>query len=66
MKEFEIFKNFVNDGDDTVLVIRIEQKLNKNKWKNRYLLFNSETATYKNERKKEQWQNKQQQNKQSN
>lgn len=58
MKEFEIFKNFVNDGDDTVLVIRIEQKLNKNKWKNRYLLFNSETATFKNERRKEQWQKK--------
>lgn len=66
MKDFTIEKYFINDGDDEVLIIKIEQVLKKNQWKNRYLLFNSETATYKNERKKQQWQNKQRQNKQSN
>lgn len=66
MKDFTIQKYFINDGDDEVLIIKIEQVLKKNQWKNRYLLFNSETATYKNERKKQQWQNKQRQNKQSN
>ena len=66
MKDFIIQKYFINDGDDEVLIIKIEQVLKKNQWKNRYLLFNSETATYKNERKKQQWQNKQRQNKQSN
>lgn len=59
MKDFIIQKYFINDGDDEVLIIKIEQVLKKNQWKNRYLLFNSETATYKNERKKQQWQNKQ-------
>lgn len=66
MKDFTIQKYFINDGGDEVLIIKIEQVLKKNQWKNRYLLFNSETATYKNERKKQQWQNKQRQNKQSN
>ena len=59
MKDFTIQKYFINDGDNEVLIIKIEQVLKKNQWKNRYLLFNSETVTYKNERKKQQWQNKQ-------
>lgn len=62
MKNFTVRKSFVKDGEHDVLTILIEHKLNKDQWKNRFLLFDSETATYKNERKKEQWQNKQQNN----
>lgn len=59
MKNFTVKKSFVIDGGYDVLTIYIEHKLNKDQWKNRFLLFDSETATYKNERKKELWQNKQ-------
>lgn len=62
MKNFTIRKSFVKDGEHDVLTILIEHNLNKDQWKNRFLLFDSETATYKNERKKEQWQNKKQNN----
>lgn len=48
MKNFSITKKFTKDfKGNKVLVITIDQKLNKNKWKNRYLLFNEETAAYK-------------------
>ena len=57
---YEVWKQFTKDNGNDVLIIRIEHNLNKDKWKNRLLLFNSETATYKKERKKEQWQKKQQ------
>lgn len=57
---YEVWKQFTKDNGNDVLIIRIEHVLNKDKWKNRLLLFNSETATYKKERKKEQWQKQQQ------
>lgn len=57
---YEVWKQFTKDNGNDVLIIRIEHALNKDKWKNRLLLFNSETATYKKERKKEQWQKQQQ------
>ena len=57
---YEVWKQFKKDNGNDVLIIRIEHNLNKDKWKNRLLLFNSETATYKKERKKEQWQKQQQ------
>lgn len=57
---YEVWKQFTKDNGNDVLIIRIEHNLNKDKWKNRLLLFNSETATYKKERKKEQWQKQQQ------
>lgn len=57
---YEVWKQFTKDNGNDVLIIRIEHHLNKDKWKNRLLLFNSETATYKKERKKEQWQKQQQ------
>lgn len=56
---YEVWKQFTKDDGNDVLIIRIEHNLNKDKWKNRLLLFNSETATYKKERKKEKWQNQQ-------
>lgn len=58
---YKVWKQFTKDNGNDVLIIRIEHDLNKDKWKNRLLLFNSETATYKKERKKEQWQKQQQQ-----
>ena len=57
---YEVWKQFKKDNGNDVLIIRIEHNLNKDKWKNRLLLFNSETATYKKERKKQQWQKQQQ------
>lgn len=46
-KDFTIFANIVNDLGTQCLAIRIDQKLNKNQWKNRLLLFNSTSATYR-------------------
>lgn len=53
MKEFKIKKEFKKDKDNEVLIIKIEQILKKNQWKNRYLLFNSETTTYKKQKGKQ-------------
>lgn len=51
--KFKITKEFKRDKNNEVLIIKIEQTLNKNQWKNRYLLFNSETATYKAQKGKQ-------------
>ena len=47
-KDYTIFANIVDDLGTQCLAIRIEQRLNKNQWKNRLLLFNSTSAAYRN------------------
>lgn len=48
MKKFFITKEIKKDAlNNNVLVIKIEQLKYQDKWKNRYLLFNCESATYK-------------------
>lgn len=48
MKSFDISKNFKTDySGETVLIIKVEHRLNKDRWKDRFLLFHKETATYK-------------------
>ena len=61
MKQFEINKRFTEEDNNEVLTIYIKHCLNKNQSKNRLLLFNSESATYKYNKKKEKtlWQQKQ-------
>ena len=51
MKTFEIKKQLVMDGPHEVLSIYIKHYLNKDQWKNRLMIFNSETSTYKNYKK---------------
>lgn len=51
MKRFEIKKQLVMDGTHEVLSIYIKHNLNKDQWKNRLMIFNSETVTYKNYKK---------------
>ena len=51
MKRFEIKKQLVMDGAHEVLSIYIKHYLNKDQWKNRLIIFNSETSTYKNYKK---------------
>lgn len=53
MKKFIIIKKFIKEKDIEVLTIHVKHHLSKDQWKNRYLLFNTETQTYKNERKKQ-------------
>ena len=48
MKKFFITKEIKKDAlDNDVLIIKIEQRNFNDKWKNRYLLFNCESAIYK-------------------
>lgn len=51
MKNFDISKQIKKDfiGNE-VLVITITQKLRKDQWKNRYLLFNSESTVFKKQK----------------
>lgn len=58
MKNFEIRKRFINEDDNEKLSIYIVHNLNKDQWKNRLLLFNSESAVYKKEKEKTKWQNR--------
>lgn len=51
MKRFEIKKQLVMDSAHEVLSIYIKHHLNKDQWKNRLMIFNSETSTYKNYKK---------------
>ena len=51
MKRFEIKKQLVMDGTHEVLSIYIKHNLNKDQWKNRLMIFNSETTVYKNYKK---------------
>lgn len=53
--EFTIYKNFVIDGGVEVLTIFVKHYLTKNQSKNRLLLFNSESATYKKEKQAQAW-----------
>ena len=54
MKKFVIYKEFKTEKDNiNILVIHVHHILTKDKWKDRYLIFNSESTTYKNERKKQ-------------
>ena len=49
MKKYFITKEIKTDAtDNKVLVIKIEQLRYCDKWKNRYLLFNSENIVFKN------------------
>lgn len=49
MKKFFITKEIKKDTlNNNVLIIKIEQLKYSDKWKNRYLLFNSENVVYKN------------------
>lgn len=57
MKDFEIRKNFVQEDNCEKLAIYIVHNLNKDQWKNRLLLFNSENVVYKKEKEKTKWQN---------
>lgn len=54
MKNFEIRKNFVIEDGCEKLAIYVVHNLNKDQWKNRMLLFNSESTVYKKEKQK--WQ----------
>lgn len=45
---FKIYKKFVVDNQNIkYLSIRVEHNLNKDKWRDRYLLFDETTATFK-------------------
>lgn len=45
---FKIYKKFVIDNNNIkYLSIRIEHNLKKDKWRDRYLLFDETTATFK-------------------
>jgi hypothetical protein len=56
MKDFEIRKNFIIEDNIEKLSIYVVHNLNKDQWKNRLLLFNSESAVYKKEKEKQKWQ----------
>lgn len=49
MKKFRIKKEVKKDYQgNTVLIIKISQLKACDQWKNRYMLFNCESMTYKN------------------
>lgn len=45
--EFKIYKEFRREDEHEVLTIFVKHYLTKNQGKNRLLLFNSESATFK-------------------